>query len=204
MDEQFDLPLMPIALFLNVAGDGLGWETRKQFCFGHCVNHFEFPYIGLPALDGVQYLQSDNPLAWALTGLMNVPPAERARIKAESLRRVERQRLAVNQRTVLVNCVEALTVLNPEQQREYESLLQTNEYRKARDMQKTIYDEAEEQGELRGKLQAGQRLLLLLLEEKFGPLPDRSRRKVERLTSDEIEGLVRRVVTASDRRELGL
>ena len=71
-------------------------------------------------------------------------------------------------------------------------------------MQKTIYDEAEEQGELRGELQAGQRLLLLLLEEKFGHLPDRSRRKVERLTSDEIEGLVRRVVTANDRREMGL
>lgn len=45
---------MPIAIFLHVGGDGLGWESHEQFCFGHCVNRFEFPYIGLPALDGVQ------------------------------------------------------------------------------------------------------------------------------------------------------
>ncbi|MFM9962720.1 MAG: hypothetical protein ACKV2Q_16030 [Planctomycetaceae bacterium] len=71
-------------------------------------------------------------------------------------------------------------------------------------MQKTIYDEAAEQGELRGELRAGRRLLLIQLEAKFGPLPDRSRRKIERLTFDEIEGLVRRVITATNRRELGL
>ena len=48
-----------------------------------------------------------------------------------------------------------------------------------RDVQKTIYDEAEELGELRG----GRRLLLLQLEIKFGPLPNRSRRKAEQLTA---------------------
>lgn len=200
LDEMFDLPIVPIALFLNVGGEGLGWQTRELVCFGHCFNHFEFPYIGLPALDGLKYLETANPLAWALLGLMNVPQAERARIKAESLRRVERQRLELRRRAVLVQCVEAFTVLDAEQSREYESLVQTDEYRKARDMQKTIYDEAEE----KGGLDVGRRLLLVQLEEKFGQLPVRLRRKIERLTLQEIDRLARRIVTVDDRRELGL
>jgi hypothetical protein len=216
LDELFDLPIVPIAVFLHVGGQGLGWQSRELICFGHCFNHFEFPYLGLPALDGAQYVESENPLAWALAGLMNVPPAERARIKAESLRRVERQRLVSKKRAVLVQCVEAFTVLSTEQKRAFEALIQTDEYRKARDMQKTIYDEAEEkgleqglekgreQGREQGRLQEGRRLLLIQLEEKFGPLSDRSRRKIDHLTLDEIDRLARRVVTANDRRELGI
>ena len=67
-------------------------------------------------------------------------------------------------------------------------------------MQKTIYDEAEE----KGRVEEGRSLMLLQLETKFGSLPDRSRRKVEQFTLDDINRLAMQIVTANDRRELGL
>lgn len=79
IDEKFGLPVVPVAVFIHVGGDGIGWQTWDMTCWNYTIQSTRFPYIGLPALDGVQYSATQNPIAWALSGLMNVPPSERAR-----------------------------------------------------------------------------------------------------------------------------
>jgi hypothetical protein len=216
IDETFDLPVVPIALYLNVRGDGIGWQTRELTCWGHTIVSYHFPYIGLPALDGVKFSESSNPIALALTGLMNVSPQDRARIKSEAVWRIERLRLDARRRAVLIQSVEAFTVLDEQQTRDYEELLKSPKFQKVREMQKTIYDVAEEIGEKRGlekglstgrsegRLEGRQELLLGQLEVKFGSLSPRSLRKLRQLGHAELDRLACDLLDATKLSELGL
>jgi hypothetical protein len=204
IDETLGLPTVPVAMYTKVGGEGLGWQSYDMTCWGHAFNHFEFPYIGLPALDGRAYVELANPLAWALTGLMNVPADERARVKAESLRRAAHGHLDPRRRAVLVECVESFTVLDQQQRQAFEELLASKAYQRAKAMQKTIYDEARELGLAEGQRKSECNWLLILLEQKFGTVPLATRKRIERLTSDEREQLIRDLLRATSLKELGL
>ena len=216
IDERFDLPVVPIALYLNVRGEGIGWQSRELTCWGHTIVSYHFPYIGLPALDGVKYTETSNPIALALSGLMNVSPQDRARIKSEAVWRIERLRLDIRQRAVLIQSVEAFTVLDEKQTRDYEKLLKSPRFQKVREMQKTIYDVAEELGEKRGlekgrsegrsegRMEGRRELLLEQLETKFGALSSRSRRRFQQLGDEELDRLARDLLKAQKLGDLGL
>jgi hypothetical protein len=208
IDETLGLPTVPVAMYIKVGGEGLGWQSYDMTCWGHAFNHFEFPYIGLPALDGRSYVELPNPLAWALTGLMNVPAGERARVKAESLRRAAHVHLDTRRRAVLVECVESFTVLDEYQRQAFEELLASKEYQRAKAMQKTIYDEARELGMAEGLSQGERKTeckwLVMLLQRKFGTVPVSARKKIERLTSDEREQVAQDLLGATSLKELGL
>src|SRR5262249_55743225 len=79
------LPVLPMALFLRVGLDGLGWETLAESFWEHELLRFSYPYVGLPGLDGEDYLAGENLLGVALTALMKVPPAKQAEVHAEAL-----------------------------------------------------------------------------------------------------------------------
>jgi hypothetical protein len=49
---------------------------------------FRGRYVGLPALDAVEYLNSDNVLGAALAASMRLLAHERAYLRAESLRQI--------------------------------------------------------------------------------------------------------------------
>jgi len=228
IDETFDLPVVPIAVYLNVRGEGIGWQSRELTGWGRTIVSYHFPYIGLPALDGVKYTETSNPIALALSGLMNVSPQDRARIKGEAVWRIERLRLDVRRRAVLIQSVEAFTVLDEQQTRDYEELLKSPRFQKAREMQKTIYDEAEELGEkrglekglkkglteglmegrqtgrLEGRREGRRELLREQLETKFGTLSSRSRRKFQQLGDEELDRLACDLLKAQKLSDLGL
>ena len=224
IDEKFDLPVLPIAVYLNVRGDGIGWQTRELTCWGHTIVSYHFPYIGLPALDGAQFAESLNPVALALTGLMNVSPADRARIKAEALWRMEKLTLDRRQRSLLANSIEAFTVLDQQQRAEFDEFLKSPRFQKVRVMQKTIYEVAAEQaaeqaeklGMKRGMKQGleqgleqgmeqGRRSLAeRILKTRFGALPAKSRRRLEALSAEQFEQLAERIVSAETLADLGL
>lgn len=63
MEETPGRPIMPIVVYVRMAADGIGWQTAEIDCWGHTISEFHFPYIGLPALDGVHYLHEDNVVA---------------------------------------------------------------------------------------------------------------------------------------------
>jgi hypothetical protein len=200
IDEKLDLPTVPIALYIHVGGDGLGWQSYDMSCWGHCFNHFEFPYIGLPALDGCVYAERPNPVAWALCGLMRIPPAERARIKAESLRRAARMLRDERKRLVVVECVECFLPLDRHQQEEFDQLVQSAAYQEVRTMQQTTYEKGIEQGREEGQRET----LLLLLEERFGTLPQRIRKRIERMPAAERANLLRNLFHVTALKDLNL
>src|SRR5436305_6916791 len=73
--EKYGLPVLPIALYLRVGLDGIGTDVYEERFWELCPVHYEYLYVGLPALDGVEYVQGDNWLDVALAALMRIPPA---------------------------------------------------------------------------------------------------------------------------------
>ena len=70
--------MFPICLFLRVGLNGIGWDDYEERLWDRPLLHFEYAYIGLPALDALPYFRGENLLGLALTALMKLPgPIER-------------------------------------------------------------------------------------------------------------------------------
>jgi len=82
------LPVLPIALFLRVGLDGIGWDAYEEHFWEQRIVRFEYAYVGLPALDGEQYATGENLLGVALSALMRLPVDRRAELYAEGLKRI--------------------------------------------------------------------------------------------------------------------
>ena len=67
-----------------------------------------------------------------------------------------------------------------------------------------IFDPWEQKGEERGRTEEARRLLRLLLEEKFGPLSPGVIERLNGMSREAIEQVLRAVIKASSLRELGL
>ncbi len=90
--RRHGLPVLPIALYLRVGLDGIGWDVYEETYWGHRLLSFAYAYVGLPGLDGERYVAGEHLLGVALTALMRVPPARRAAVYAEALRRLAEAR----------------------------------------------------------------------------------------------------------------
>ena len=121
--------------------------------------------MGLAALDGEQYVAGENLLGVALTALMRVPPARRAEVHAEALRRLAEARENDYRRYLLLDCLEAYATLDEAQAQEFGALLRTERYQGAQAMAMTTFEKGVQAG-----LQQGLRTMLQKqLEARFGP-----------------------------------
>ena len=80
--------MLPIALFLRVGLDGIGWDAYEEHFWEQRVIRFDYAYVGLPALDGEPYATGENLLGVALSALMRLPEDRRAELYAEGLKRI--------------------------------------------------------------------------------------------------------------------
>ena len=82
------LPVLPIAIYLKVGLNGIGTDEYEEYFWELRPVRFEYLYIGLPALDSLEYLEKENRLGWALTSLMRIPKEQAIEFGAEALRRI--------------------------------------------------------------------------------------------------------------------
>ena len=192
--RRHGLPVLPIALYLRVGLDGIGWDFYEEKYWDHRLVAFEYAYVGLPALDGEQYVAGEHLLGVALTALMRVPPARRVEVHAEALRRLAEARENDYRRYLLLDCLEAYATLDEAQAQELEKLLRTERYSGAQAMAVTTFEKG---------LQQGQRTTLQKqLEARFGPLSASVRERLNSLSPERLEALS--LLTARSLQELGL
>jgi hypothetical protein len=194
--RRHGLPVLPIALYLRVGLDGIGWDVYEETYWGHRLVTFEFAYVGLPALDGEQYVAGEQLLGVALTALMGVPRERRAGVHAEALRRLAEARENDYRRYLLLDCLEAYATLDEAQARELGELLQTERYRGAQAMAITTFEKGVQQG-LRTTLRKQ-------LEARFGALSPGAQQRLEGLGSERLEALALALLKAESLQELGL
>ena len=194
--SRHGLPVVPVALYLRVGLGGIGWDTYEEHLWDHCMVRFEYLYVGLPVLEGEQYVSKGNLLGVALSALMRVAPDRKAWLKAEALRQVEATP-ANNWRKLLVcECIDAYMPLDPEQQQIYDRLLDTEPYRGISTMTTTWHRQGKEEGH--------REMLHILLQKKFGALSPDVEERLKNWPANRLSELAENLLQAQSLRELGL
>jgi hypothetical protein len=163
-----------VCLFLRVGLDGIGWDAYEERIWDHVLLRFEYAYVGLPALDGSQYMTGPNILGVALAALMRLPAADRARLKAEGLERIARSRENDVRKHLLVECFDRYFSLTPAEREEFERIA-AERFVEVKMIRSTIQEEGQ------------RRMLRKQLEKKFGPLPPEVVERLEELPGDKLE-----------------
>ncbi len=196
--------MLPIVLYLKVGLDGVGVDRYVEELWGLEVNCFQYLYVGLPGLDGIEYVQGDNWLGVALSALMKIPSDRVAWLGAEALRRLAEAPLNEQQRFLLGECVQAYLPLDKQQQEDFENLLQSESYAGVRAMNQTIYEKGIEKGIEKGRQEGQRQLVCSLIEDRFGPISEGVRKSVEQLSLEHLKRLGLRIGTAASLDELDL
>lgn len=199
--QRHELPVLPIGLYLRVGLQGLGTDRYEEFYGPLRLLIFEYPYVGLPALDGIEYLERGTSLGLALAAMMRLPPGRRAWFKAEALLHVKDVRQNEQLRFLLAECIQTYLPLDrPEEQAEFEQLLNSGTYEEVKRMATTWFEQGIEQG-----IEQGQRATLVAqVEERFGPLRPEVQKRLDEWPAHELTELARRLVRAHSLEELGL
>ena len=201
--RRHGLPVLPIALYLRVGLDGIGWDVYEETYWDHRLVSFAYAYVGLPGLDGEQYVAGEHLLGVALTALMRVPPARRAEVHAEALRRLAEARENDYRRYLLLDCLEAYATLDEAQAQELEALLRTERYQGAQAMAVTTFEKGVQAGLQQG-LQSWRMALQKQLEVRFGPLSASARERLDSVGPERLEALALELLKAQSLQELGL
>jgi hypothetical protein len=194
------LPVLPIALFLRLGLDGIGWDAYEEYFWEQRIVRFEYAYVGLPALDGEPYATGENLLGVALSALMRLPADRRAELYAEGLKRIAGSGENDYRRFLLAECLEAYAELDEAQKERLQTLLQTEAYHEVEPLMKTTYERGIEQGIEQGE----RRLTLRQLEAKFGPLSPQVKQQIEVLSLEALARLQIDLLAAQALEELSL
>ncbi|MGO9465752.1 MAG: DUF4351 domain-containing protein [Isosphaeraceae bacterium] len=202
------LPVLPIALFLRVGLDGIGWDAYEEHFWEQRIVRFDYAYVGLPALDGEQYATGENLLGVALCALMQLPADRRAELYAKGLKRIAVSGENDYRRFLLAECLETYGELDDAQQERLQALLHTEEYQEVEPLMKTTYERGIEhgieRGIERGILQGERRSVLRQMEAKFGPLSAKVKQQVEALSPEALAQLQLDLLNAQALEELHL
>jgi hypothetical protein len=191
----------------------------KRGCPGVCLKFWEndlgpafsepqYVSFGLAGCQAVEYLARPEPLAWALAAVMDPGPLSRAELKMACMRRIAGHRTRTDP-FLLVDCVENYLQLDAREFAEFEALYSRKENQEVRTVAMTwsekIAAQGKAEGQAEGEAKGIREILLLLLAERFGPLPEGARRQVEEISSlQRLTQLAKRVLTAHSLEEMGL
>jgi hypothetical protein len=200
--------VVPILLNLKGGAPGVSRPLLAEGFDGPETARFRFRSFSLSGCRAEEYLERPEPLAWALAALMRPGHWSRAEHRMACFRRIAEADLPELQRFLLVNCVETYVQLSERDAAEYERLVQRTENREVMVMEMTWADRMIHKGRLQGRAEAVESLrgdVLRQLEQRFGPLPERAKRRVERLrTLQSLGRIAEQVFVAKSLRDLGL
>ncbi len=206
--DKYELPVLPIGLFLKVGLEGIGIELYEEYFWEFCPVTFRFLYVGLPALDGLKYVQGDNWLGVALSALMKIPKEKVAWLGAEALRRLVEAPLTDQQKFLLAECVQAYLPLDEAQQQEYERIVAGEPYQGVTAMNTTWFEKGIKKGREEGREEGreiGLRDVLPdQLQDRFGPLPDKVLDRLQKMSGEELTKVGKALVRAKSLKDLGL
>ena len=192
--RRYGLPVVPVCLFLRVGLNGLGWDAYEERLWDRLLLRFEYAYIGLPALDGLPYYNGANVLGLALSALMKLPAADRARIKAEGLAKIARARENTAKRELLAECFDNYLKLAPADESEFDRLW-------AEQVEGTqVVNSIEE----RARVKTTRDIARKLLQKKFGELPQVTLTRLYELPVERLEEIALSYTEAASLKELGL
>lgn len=206
--KRYDLPVLPIALFLKVGLNGIGVDSYEEHFWELRPIRFEYLYVGLPALDAVEYVHGENWLGWALAALMKIPKERVVELGAEALRHIAETPMSDQKRFILRECIQAYLPIDEEQKRALVGILETEKYSGVKAMNKTVYEEGIEKGIEKGietgEIRGRRAVLREQLEARFGAVSPSINERLNQMSLQELIDLGKTLIRAQSLAELGL
>jgi predicted transposase/invertase (TIGR01784 family) len=152
------------------------------------VLNFRFHAIQLNRLNWRDYIDRPNPVAAALMSKMKIAKCDRPKVKAECLRLLVTLRLDPSRLRLISKFVDTYLRLNDREEQTFQAEIdRLGVAQKEAIMQVTT--SWEEQGIEKGIEQGQRSLISLLLNQKFGSLPDTLSDRVSSLSPDQLSSL---------------
>ena len=188
------VPVFPIVLYLGKGTGGQVYETYTETLGSEEMVQFRYAAIGIPEMSAEPYVLGDNPLGWALSALMVPLAGGRLEQKYVTLERSIESALSDIKREMLIGMIDTYLPLGAEEEGKLKEKL---EARFGQEEALRFVTPFERWAKEEGRLEGERRMLLLLLEQRFGELPQTIIQKIEGLQSVEvIDRVFRQALTA--------
>jgi hypothetical protein len=189
-------PILSIVVYLKGGQEGVCEQVLDGDLTAPGLTSFRYLSFGLSRCPAAEYLVRPEPLAWALAALMNRGDWSRAELKMRCLTRIAEASLGDRERFELANCVETYLELTTGEAEEF-SLLDTPPIRRARTMLYKVTWADKMMGE------GARQMLFVLLEDRFGAIPEEVRTKLQRIRSlERLNRLAKKVHTVESIKDL--
>lgn len=199
----------PVVVYLSPGTGGIVRESYTEELFEQRILTFTYLAIGLPDLKADNYESGDNLVGVALSSLMKPGELRAALRKWNLVRRVLTGPIDESRKILLTNLVEKYLPLEGVAESEYETLFRENTTREVQEML-SIYEERGiekgiQQGIQQGILQNAHRMLIRLMEARFGTVTPEARAAVLAITDETVlEQLSVRVLSATTLADMNL
>lgn len=226
---RLDRPVLPIVLYLSKGTGGITKERHIEEFIDEETVSFTYNVISLGDLSAMKYLSGDSALGYALSSLMDGEGMSRVKQKALGFQGVSSEDLDEAKMSLLLYTIDKYIPLKVDQETEFRSLLGEGEDTKAMKILTSWEKRAREEGVERGieqgiergieqgieqgiergieqgLLEGEQRMLLRMLETRFGSLPVNSVKFIRSLTdSNKIEELFQKGLKGDSLEDVGL
>jgi hypothetical protein len=210
------LPVLPILVNLRGGRAGVHRGTLRESFEEKTIAVFHYRVLGVSGCRAEEWLARPEPIAWAFAALMRPGSWSRAKLKLECLRRIATSDVVGLRKQVLVDWVETYVQLTAQDAAELQRLLDLEGNEEIKTMELTWLGQAEARGKQEGIAEGAetatrkavgrmQRVVLRQLEQRFGAVPTKMRRKIEAIDSLEpLADLAERVLLVDAVGELGL
>ena len=187
---RYELPILPIVVYLRGGKKGFATEEYRHTLFGAEILSFRYESVSLARLAAEEYLERGGPAGAALAALMNRSSRSRSRsleaLRLSMLWGVLGSTLDDTRQFLLIDLVETYFPLSGRQKQRYERLVSRKENRKVQDVELTWAEKLEKKGREEGLLIGKRETLVRLMSAKYGSLPDATTTRVEAIaTTDE-------------------
>ncbi len=190
-----DKPVLPIAVVLERASVGLGWQAYREQLFGHDVLQFAFVEVGLSKLTSENYVDTAEAAVAALAVLMQPRDLSNAEVKLKALQRVVESDLSNSDKYFLVDLIETYVPNKVLYDAKEEIMLNIMEITES--WSERIARESREEGK--------REIVLRQLTLKFGELPDEFVERVQQIEDDVLlNWIADQLIAASTLSEISL
>jgi len=186
-------------VFYHCRGAGGVREERHRLEFyGHSVLEAGYWSVGLGDLDADQYVESENPAAWALASWMRQRRAGRVELRLRLLGKILRFVRDEPYRRLLLDAVRTYFRLSGREAAEEEQLLQSQMYGEVNEMLQTELGRLEDAAERKALHNA----IVTVLRSRFTAVPERLMARIGRVQDvAALEELIGRAAVVSSLEE---
>ena len=195
--EKYDLPVYPVVIFSHDKPVQPEPDYYEVVFPGKTVLRFEYTVVQLNRIPWRAYAAVPNPVACALMAKLNIPGQDRPLVKVQCLRLLATLSLDPAKSRLIGGFIDSYLVLTAQEMTQFEREIAHLDP-KERNTAMALVSSWEQKGIEKGIEKGKEELILLLIQQRFGVVPDPVVPKLDRLSSSQLNDLGKDLLAFTD------